>query len=740
MATETRSVPHGDRRVLLVALALLAGTTGAVFGRVFLGTHPALRLAVAGVLAVVVAILMARRPLWLSLRASAAGLLVALGWLVFPGSTWWGVPGPRTIEAILRSLDVVTQRAATEIAPSPPLAPLMTAALMAVWSAGTAAHALAIRSESSVLPLLPGAALLAFSGVVTEDPPRPGYVLLFLAAAFAVLFGQAMQRASSWGPGRVRTKTIFSGRWARVVGVAAGLAAILIPGVLPGFARPALVELDKPDTRIGVSPIVDLRPSLLQNPVADLFWVEAERPAYWRMVVLDRFDGRLWTASETEDTGRQHLNIGYDRFADPPSPREHTLIQTFEIGELSTQGLPAAADPFSIAHEDDVGASHDQRTGVLEIDAETSEGMRYEIGSEQPWPRPKDLEAGIPNNPLGDPRYTALPPSLPPRIFDIASEIAGGEDSALDQILAIQEHLRGFTYDDQAPAGHGVDDMLHFLEDSKRGYCEQFAGAMAVLVRALGYPARVAIGFLPGERQEDGRYRVTTGQVHAWPEVHFGDYGWLAFEPTPGRSNPSAQYTLPPAQRGTGVPGSAGEAIDEPGANSAVEQRESFQPLPGALDPLGERPRARGPEEPSGWWPPVLAGLGVLILLLLAIPPIKAITRRLTLSRARGGRHRVLAAYDWLLSGAADLGVGRRRSETPNEYRERLRSTAAVPQDALERLSSLADRALYSPHGPDARQAEEAVRAAREILRGMRRAAGPIRTVVAAVRPAPAPS
>ena len=734
MAAETRSVPGGDRRVLLVALALLGGVTGAVFGRVFLGTHPALRLALAGVLAVLIAVVMARRPLALSLLASTAGLLVALGVLVFPATTLWGLPAPATVEGILRSLEVVTHRAATEIAPAPPLPPLMTASMMAVWSASTAAHALAIRSGSSVLPLLPGAALLGFAGVVTEDPPRPGYVLLFLAAAFAVLFAQAMQRASSWGPDHVRTRTVFSGRWARVVGATAALSAVLIPGILPGFARPALVTLDKPDTRIGVSPIVDLRPSLLQNPVADLFWVEADRAAYWRMVVLDRFDGRLWTESETPEAGFEDLGEGFRRFTALNSPRERTLRQVVEIGQLATPWLPAAADPFSIALEDDLGARHDPRTGVLELEAETAEGMRYEVASEQPWPSTRHLKDMVPNNPLGDPRYTALPPGMPQRIRDIAFEIAGDQKTPFDEILAVQDHLRSFTYDDRAPAGHGVNDILHFLEDSRRGYCEQFAGAMAVLARALGYPARVAIGFLPGDRQEDGRFRVTTGQVHAWPEVHFGDYGWVPFEPTPGRANPAAQhYLLPPSLRGGGVGGSGSAAADEPGSATAVEQRESFQLAPGT-DPLDRPARGREPQG-SRWWPAALAAL--VAALLLVLPPVRAIGRRLTVTRARGGPQRVLAAYGWLLSGASDLGMGRRPSETPREYRERLGSAASVPEEALHRISSLADRALYSRRGPDARQGQEAVLAAREILRGLRRDAGPIRMIVAAVRSAP---
>lgn len=739
MATETRSVTGGDRRVLLVALALLGGVTGAVFGRVFLGTHPALRLAAAGVLAAGIAIVMARRPLMLSLLASAAGLLIALGVLVFPSSTWWGIPGPRTIDAILRSLDVVTQRAATEIAPAPPLAPLMTAAMMAVWSASTAAHALAIRSGSTVLPILPGAALLAFSGVITEDPPRPGYVLLFLGAAFAILFAQAMQRASTWGPERLRTTTVFSGRWARVVGATAGVAAIVIPGVLPGFASPALIELDKPDARIGVSPIVDIRPSLLQNPVADLFWVTAERPAYWRMVVLDRFDGRLWTPSETQEAGHVGLGEGPQRFADPAAPRERTLQQVVEIGQLSTPWLPAAPDPFSITLEEGLSGRHDMRTGVLELDAETTEGMRYAIGSEQPWPSTRDLEQTIPNNPLGDPRYTAVPADLPPRISEIALDVTARATNPLEEMLAIQDYLRSFTYDDRAEAGHGVDDMLHFLEVSRRGYCEQFAGTMAVLARALGYPARVAIGFLPGERQEDGRFRITTSQVHAWPEIHFGDFGWLPFEPTPGRSNPAAdQYLVPRALRGGGSGSSVEGEAGEPGSATAVEQRESFQPLPGALEPIGDSGGRR--QERSPWWPAGLVALAVALAVLLAVPPLKAIARRIALARPGDGRHRILAAYTWLLKGAEDLGLGRRGSETPAEYRERLGSKASVPQDALERISSLADRALYSRLEPDSDQGEEAVTAARTVLRELRRDAGLLRTLSAAIRPAPSPS
>jgi hypothetical protein len=274
---------------------------------------------------------------------------------------------------------------------------------------------------------------------------------------------------------------------------------------------------------------------------------------------------------------------------------------------------------------------------------------------------------------------------------------------------------------------------VHFLETSRRGYCEQFAGTMAVLVRALGYPARVALGFTAGDRDESGRFRVTTSQVHAWPEVHFGEYGWLAFEPTPGRSNPSASYLLPPALRSPGRgPGDDGESAGN--SASGVEQREAFRDAPATIAPLPAPATGRG-DRSVVWSRLLLVALAVALALAAIIAPGKAIARHLALRRAGDARGRVLAAYAWLLEGADDLGLGRRTGETPREYRARV-LLDDVPQDAAERITGLAAGALYSPRDPDEREADAAVGAAREILRSLRRRAGALRLLRAALRPA----
>jgi hypothetical protein len=362
--------------------------------------------------------------------------------------------------------------------------------------------------------------------------------------------------------------------------------------------------------------------------------------------------------------------------------------------------------------------------------------MSYTVTSAVPRPPLVDLDAILPQNPGSDPRYTALPANMPQRIRQLALEMTAGAVTPFDQILAIQEHLRTFTYDESVPAGHGTDAILHFLEASRRGYCEQFAGTMAVLVRSLGYPARVAIGFLPGDRDKAGWNQVTTAQVHAWPEVYFGDFGWLAFEPTPSRENPTANYLvhLPSGPHPDANLGSNAKS-QSAGPGSLLRRKDELQGAPTVLEPVEPARRGAGRRQPFPWRTVALVALLLAGVILLLIPPAKAIGRRLALSRARDGRHRVLAAYAWLLDGASDLGLGRKRWETLLEYQARMRSDRRVSAEALDRLTRAAGRALYSQIEPGYEHGEQAVTDARTLLRELRRGSGRLRALAGAVRP-----
>ena len=139
-------------------------------------------------------------------------------------------------------------------------------------------------------------------------------------------------------------------------------------------------------------------------------------------------------------------------------------------------------------------------------------------------------------------RYRILPNgsapntiATPQRVKDLAAQLASGQRDPYDIATGIERYLRttyGYaTVISNPPANRDVAD--YFLFDAKEGYCEYFATAMTVLLRADNIPARMVTGYLPGARQADGRFLSRESQAHAWVEVYFPQYGWITFDPTP---------------------------------------------------------------------------------------------------------------------------------------------------------------------------------------------------------------
>jgi transglutaminase-like putative cysteine protease len=133
--------------------------------------------------------------------------------------------------------------------------------------------------------------------------------------------------------------------------------------------------------------------------------------------------------------------------------------------------------------------------------------------------------------------YLQVPDTITERTRRLAREIVDSASASnpFDQAQAVTNWLRtNIAYDlsiDAAP--DGAEPIDWFLFELRRGYCNNYASAAVILLRSLGIPARMAVGFTQGERQQDtGFYRVIERNAHAWPEVYFPDYGWVEFEPT----------------------------------------------------------------------------------------------------------------------------------------------------------------------------------------------------------------
>jgi transglutaminase-like putative cysteine protease len=745
--------PPRSRALLLLALLALDVVAAAAFGRVFRGPGTAFRLAIAAALCLLLAGALERQHILAAVLASAFGLAAVIGLMIFPETTWHRLPTATTLRTVLESWGAVGRTAASEVAPALPLRPLVLAALTAVWAAAFSSHALGARARSPFLAILPPGALLAFATLLMNDGPRPVFVAPFLAAVLLLLYADGIRRIGHWGPvtawnsGRgARFAASTSSRGARRVALACLAVALFMPGLLPGFRSQGLVDVhaDTDPSTVSINPLVDIRPRLLQQRAVTLFTVRSEQAAYWRSVALEHFDGRIWHPSESADVPQGiPVESGTPLRSTRRSIESDTsqrVVQAITVARLVDPWLPAAYDPIQVSSSGPL--RYDPRTSTLISPDGLGPGYSYTVVSSAAVPTSEDLNRLGPVGGIQAAQFLQLPDGLPPEIPAIAHRLSDDQPTPYLKILAIQQHLRSFRYDLNVRPTEGVDDIVNFLTVTKAGYCQQFAGTMAVLLRSLGIPARVVVGFIPGVRRE-GAWRVSTHESHAWVEVLFPTYGWLAFEPTPTRYNPGAtsyalvQRSLRPAgqQGGQGEcgltigPGPILQACPRTDAGSDPTSPETRPP--GRGDGTTDRPEGtRQTEEGRGWRSWLLpGGLGLLALLALLIPVSKLARRRLALARARDPRDQVLATYRVMTDQAADLGLARHDAETFREYRIRLKEGIPELDGDLDSLTRLAGRAAYSEAGVTAQQAREAGSAARATVKQLGRATGGRRRV-----------
>jgi hypothetical protein len=166
--------------------------------------------------------------------------------------------------------------------------------------------------------------------------------------------------------------------------------------------------------------------------------------------------------------------------------------------------------------------------------------------------RELDVAPGVTAQPFGvDGRDRALAARLVGRLEPYrlllarARAVAGRTRSPYAATVALETWFRatgGFTYSERPGATPGVPPLVGFVTETRTGYCQHFAGAMALMLRMLGIPARVGAGFISG-KIEGGRWVVTDHDAHTWVEVWFRGYGWLPFDPTPSRGRLSQVYS-----------------------------------------------------------------------------------------------------------------------------------------------------------------------------------------------------
>ncbi|HEX2039491.1 MAG TPA: DUF3488 and transglutaminase-like domain-containing protein [Acidimicrobiales bacterium] len=659
------------------------------------------------------------RRLGLSLAAgiplTLGGTALAAAWTVLPHTTAYGLPLGRTWSAATDALHEAWLAFSTVVAPAPTAKGFLLAGMLGITVAAVLADWAAFRIRSVFESTVPSFALFVFTAVLGAPHYRGQSVAAYLVALLLfVLVHQASMasESASWFASRSRGGIGALLQGGAVLGGVAVVAALVLGPNLPGSASEPVIdwrdnEDGGPSRRTTISPLVDIRGRLVEQSSTEVFTVKSNQPAYWRLTSLDTFDGSIWQSNNSYRPTDETLPRGV-----PVQAQQDQVVQEFTIGTLSSIWLPAAYRPMRVDGLARVSFNDD--TGSLITRSDTTNGFRYRVQSAIPRPTADQLQQAPPLDASDAERYLDLPP-VSTRVIRLARDLTRNAPTPYAKAKALQDFFhRDFRYDLRARPGHDGRALDRFLFETKRGYCEQFAGAYAVLARVVGLPARVAVGFTQGELGPDGLYHVRGLNAHAWPEVFVEGYGWVYFEATPGRGMPGAEgWTGLPARQAD--PANPSTATTAPTTTAPPAQPETPTTNPDATD--GNVQATGGDDRPSVLENPLaragLVVLGLAVLWAVGVPTAHRARRRRRRAAATDARDRTLVAWEEAVEALGEAGARRHPSETPVEFALRAPGPARLTGASVEALRELARDTTLASYAPGPVSVEVAHRAVR---------------------------
>ena len=342
---------------------------------------------------------------------------------------------------------------------------------------------------------------------------------------------------------------------------------------------------------------------------------------------------------------------------------------------------------------------------ALRLTTMLRKGQQYTVVSAVSNANEAQLRAAGREYPPTIARYLQLPPELPRRVRQAATELTAGAATPYDQAVAVEAFLRSMPYETRVPPPPADRDWVDYtLFDLQAGYSDYYATAMTVLLRSLGVPARVVSGFAPGSFDEqEGAFVVYESEAHSWVEVFFPRYGWITFEPSSLRAlpfRPTDEAATPSELMGGGP----------------IE--DGFDLFPEELfgDDGGSYTPPLPPRRDEAW----IAALALLgALALLAVAAYGAV---LALFR-RGLRGLPWHAqwYAQLRRLAGWAGLAGRPSQTPHEYASWLDQRFPGSRALVEPIADCYVEGAYSGRTPGPEQLARAASAWEQARRALAR-------------------
>lgn len=399
---------------------------------------------------------------------------------------------------------------------------------MMLWAIGLLTSLLlAYRSAVTDLPMM-GGERDSITGGVTKVATRAVITLIVCSIGTFLLLPTARASRSLSFPADLPS--------ASAVGTPGSLSN---PSIGSGRAGTAGEDAFNPGASYGYFGFANqLDTSLRGRPDNTLVMrVRAPAPAFWRGQTFDVWDGVTWSVADDTSTtigGQTPIQVPLT-VGDAPVPGDD-FIQTFYLEQPGPNVVFGAYRISEVYF--DARFLFQQPDGALRAGTELGNGAVYTVISQRPHVTKELLRASDPLKkgiPTSLEPFLQLPADVPQRVIDLAEEITAGETNTYDKILALEAWMAdNTTYSlDIPPLPPGTDSVDQYLFETRQGFCEQIGSSLVVMLRSLGVPSRLAVGFVPGERNPlTGLYEVRASDAHSWAEVYFPGVGWQGFDPT----------------------------------------------------------------------------------------------------------------------------------------------------------------------------------------------------------------
>ncbi|MBB4682776.1 transglutaminase-like putative cysteine protease [Amycolatopsis jiangsuensis] len=535
---------------------------------------------------------LALRSLRAPIVVAGLGQLLVLLFMVTGAFTTQGVlkiiPGPAAFGELQATLAASAEQIRTGLPPVEGTQPILCLVTIAIGLVAVLVDTLAVAASAPAATGLVLLCVYAVPAALSEDM-LPWWTFLLGAAAFAGLLAlDGNHRHRSW---RNREASGAPGRARALQAPVAVVSAAVVLGLLGGGVSWVGTVGKIPfgsgpggggdgTGGFGVAPFTQLRGLLDQGDNTELFQVRGLGPErrLMRAFTLDSYTpNKGWGLR----SGGQAQTGVVANSTLPAAPGDDGTGASQQIRIQPTRWvdnwLPIYGAPRALRGVPPQWL-YDRMSGAV-FTTKSEPAPPYVETASLKEPSAAELRTAAPKSDEVPAFYTRLD-GVDQRVVDKTGQLIAGKNNNFDRATALWQFFstqNGFVYDTKTADATDADALADFILNGKRGYCEQYASAMAVMLRVAHIPARVAIGFTPGVQKGDYQ-SISSQDAHAWVEAYFGDKGWVSFDPTPladgrgivppylqqsnqNQQQPDATEDLPTAPRTTAP--STGAAPDQ---------------------------------------------------------------------------------------------------------------------------------------------------------------------------------